>query len=45
MEVDEGLQSQIRSDSARQSSHLGLLGDKVIDISIGTPRFAMLKGG
>jgi phospholipid/cholesterol/gamma-HCH transport system substrate-binding protein len=45
MEVDEGLQSQIRSDSRAKVRTLGLLGDKVIDISIGTPRFAMLKAG
>lgn len=45
MEVDEGLQSQIRSDSRAKVRTLGLLGDKVIDISIGTPRYSALKAG
>src|SRR6476469_4784989 len=45
MEVDEGLQSQIRSDSRAKVRTLGLLGDKVIDISVGTPRYDMLKAG
>jgi phospholipid/cholesterol/gamma-HCH transport system substrate-binding protein len=45
MAVDEGLQSQIRSDSKAKIRTLGLLGDKVIDISIGTPRYGVLKSG
>jgi len=45
MAVDEGLQNQIRADSKAKIRTLGLLGDKVIDISIGTPRFGVLKSG
>jgi phospholipid/cholesterol/gamma-HCH transport system substrate-binding protein len=45
MAVDEGLKSQIRSDSKAKVRTLGLLGDKVIDISIGTPRFGELRSG
>jgi phospholipid/cholesterol/gamma-HCH transport system substrate-binding protein len=45
MAVDEGLRSQIRSDSKAKVRTLGLLGDKVIDISIGTPRYGELRSG
>jgi len=45
MAVDEGLRSQIRSDSKAKVRTLGLLGDKVIDISIGTPRYGELRAG
>jgi phospholipid/cholesterol/gamma-HCH transport system substrate-binding protein len=45
MAVDQGLQSQIRADSRAKIRTLGLLGDKVIDISIGTPRYGMLRPG
>jgi phospholipid/cholesterol/gamma-HCH transport system substrate-binding protein len=41
--IDEELQSQIRTNSKAKVRTLGLLGDKVIDISIGTPRYAILK--
>jgi phospholipid/cholesterol/gamma-HCH transport system substrate-binding protein len=43
--IDENLQSQIRSDSRARVRTLGLLGDKVVDISIGTPRYGILKSG
>jgi phospholipid/cholesterol/gamma-HCH transport system substrate-binding protein len=43
--VDEALQSQIRGDSRAKVRTKGLLGDKVVDISIGTPRHGMLKTG
>jgi phospholipid/cholesterol/gamma-HCH transport system substrate-binding protein len=43
--VDQNLQQQIRSDSKAQIRTLGLLGDKVLDITPGTPRYSMLKGG
>ncbi len=43
MAIDESLQPQIRRDSKAKVRTLGLLGDKVIDISVGTPRYAMLK--
>ena len=45
MAVDEGLQSQVRGDSKAKIRTLGLLGDKVVDISIGTPRYGALKSG
>jgi phospholipid/cholesterol/gamma-HCH transport system substrate-binding protein len=43
--VDQGLQSQIRGDSRARVRTLGLLGDKVVDISIGTPKYQPLKSG
>ncbi len=43
--IDADLREQIRSDSKAKVRTLGLLGDKVIDISIGTPRYAALKSG
>lgn len=45
MAIDEKLQEQIRADSKAKVRTMGLLGDKVIDISIGTPRYGRLKGG
>ena len=45
MAVDQDLQDQIRSDSKAKVRTLGLLGDKVIDISIGTPRYSSLQAG
>lgn len=42
LEVDEKLQEQIRADSRAKVRTLGLLGDKIIDISPGTPRFQVL---
>lgn len=43
--VDQDLQQQIRGDSKAQIRTLGLLGDKIMDISPGTPRFPALKSG
>lgn len=45
MAVDENLQSQVRGNSRAKVRTLGLLGDKVIDISIGTPEYPMLVNG
>jgi phospholipid/cholesterol/gamma-HCH transport system substrate-binding protein len=45
MALDHDLESQIRGDSKAKVRTLGLLGDKVIDISIGTPRAQPLKPG
>ena len=45
MSIDAKLQPQVRGDSRARVRTLGLLGDKVIDISIGTPRFPPLKPG
>lgn len=43
--IDASLRDQIRSDSRAKVRTLGLLGDKVIDISIGTPRYGALRDG
>jgi phospholipid/cholesterol/gamma-HCH transport system substrate-binding protein len=45
MAVDEGLREQIRGDSKAKVRTMGLLGDKVVDISIGTPRYGVLRPG
>jgi phospholipid/cholesterol/gamma-HCH transport system substrate-binding protein len=45
MAIDHALQDQVRSDSKAKIRTLGLLGDKVIDISIGTPRYSALRDG
>jgi phospholipid/cholesterol/gamma-HCH transport system substrate-binding protein len=42
LEINRALQPQVREDSRARVRTLGLLGDKVIDISVGTPRFAVL---
>jgi phospholipid/cholesterol/gamma-HCH transport system substrate-binding protein len=43
--IDQKMQTQVRGDSKARVKTLGLLGDKIIDISPGTPKFAPLKGG
>ena len=43
--IDASLHDQIRGDSKAKVRTLGLLGDKVIDISIGTPRYGVLRPG
>jgi phospholipid/cholesterol/gamma-HCH transport system substrate-binding protein len=43
--VDESVRAQIREDSEARLRTMGLLGDKVLDISPGTPRFAVLDPG
>jgi phospholipid/cholesterol/gamma-HCH transport system substrate-binding protein len=43
--VDETFKNQIRTDSKAKVRTLGLLGDKVIDISIGTPKYGALTDG
>ena len=45
IEVDQAVQPQVRRDSQAKLKTLGLLGDKVFDISPGTPRFAQLEEG
>lgn len=42
LEIDERMQEQIRENSTAQVRTLGLLGDKIIDISPGSPQFAVL---
>jgi phospholipid/cholesterol/gamma-HCH transport system substrate-binding protein len=43
--VDAGVREQIRRDSRGKLRTLGLLGDKVFDITPGTPRFRPLQDG
>ena len=43
--VDRRLKDQIRRDSEARLRTMGLLGDKVLDITPGTPRFAVLQPG
>lgn len=43
--VDAGVREQIRRDSKGKLRTLGLLGDKVFDITPGTPKFTPLKDG
>src|SRR5687768_5932770 len=45
IEVDQKVRAQIRRDSEGKLQTLGLLGDKVFDITPGTPRFAELAPG
>ena len=43
LEIDEALQSQVRGDSRARLRTLGLLGDKVVDISPGTDAYQVLQ--
>ena len=45
LQVNQSLQSQVREDSRAKIKTQGLLGDKVLDITVGTPRYAPLKEG
>jgi phospholipid/cholesterol/gamma-HCH transport system substrate-binding protein len=45
IEVEEALQEQIREDSRVRLRTRGLLGDRVVDISPGTPRYPVLQAG
>jgi phospholipid/cholesterol/gamma-HCH transport system substrate-binding protein len=45
LRIDRTLSEQIRKDSEARLRTMGLLGDKVLDISPGTPRYAVLHGG
>ena len=45
IEVDQSVQQQVRRDSQAKLKTLGLLGDKVFDISPGTPRYPPLNDG
>ena len=45
LQVNQSLQSQVRKDSRAKIKTQGLLGDKVLDISVGTPKFAPLHEG
>lgn len=43
IELDESLREQVREDSRARLRTLGLLGDKVLDVSPGTPQFRVLR--
>jgi phospholipid/cholesterol/gamma-HCH transport system substrate-binding protein len=43
--VDQSVQNQIRRDSKAQIRTMGLLGDKIFDITPGTPHAAVLHSG
>src|SRR5438270_4792528 len=43
--INQALQQQIPSDSKAQIRTMGLLGDKIFDISPGTPRYSVLRNG
>jgi phospholipid/cholesterol/gamma-HCH transport system substrate-binding protein len=43
--IDQNVQDQIRGDSKAQIRTMGLLGDKIFDITPGTPRYGVLKSG
>lgn len=45
LQIDAGLQEQIRRDSKGKLRSMGLLGDKAFDITPGTPRAAVLQPG
>jgi phospholipid/cholesterol/gamma-HCH transport system substrate-binding protein len=45
VEVDRSVQQQVRRDSQAKLKTLGLLGDKVFDISPGTPKYPALDDG
>jgi phospholipid/cholesterol/gamma-HCH transport system substrate-binding protein len=43
LSIDQRLQEQVRADSRASVRSLGLLGDKVLDISSGSPRYNVLQ--
>jgi phospholipid/cholesterol/gamma-HCH transport system substrate-binding protein len=45
LEIDRKLSDQVRADSRAKIKTMGLLGDKVFDISVGTPRYRTLHEG
>jgi phospholipid/cholesterol/gamma-HCH transport system substrate-binding protein len=45
MQIDQEVQERIRTDSVATIGSAGLLGDRVIEISLGTPRGEMLRDG
>ena len=45
VEVNSALRDQLRQDSRAKISTMGLLGDKIFDISVGTPRYRPLHDG
>ena len=45
LQVNQSLQTQVRTDSRAKIKTQGLLGDKVLDISVGTPKNRPLREG
>lgn len=45
VEVNSALREQVRQDSRAKIKTLGLLGDKVFDITVGTPKYRALHEG
>ena len=45
VEIDQSLQDQVRRDSQAKLKTQGLLGDKVFDITPGTPKYTVLQDG
>ncbi|MEP6507362.1 MAG: MlaD family protein [Gemmatimonadales bacterium] len=45
VEIDQSLQDQVRRDSQAKLKTQGLLGDKIFDITPGTPKYAVLQNG
>jgi len=45
VEINYSVRSQVRQDSRAKISSMGLLGDKVYDVSVGTPKFRPLHEG
>lgn len=45
LSLDKALQEQIRADSKAHVRTMGLLGDKVVDINPGSPRYSVLRQG
>ncbi len=45
MQVDEAVQNRVRSDSVARIATIGLLGDKYIEVSMGTPVGRVLDDG
>jgi phospholipid/cholesterol/gamma-HCH transport system substrate-binding protein len=43
LSIDQRLQDQVRADSRASVKSMGVLGDKVLDISSGTPRYGVLQ--
>jgi phospholipid/cholesterol/gamma-HCH transport system substrate-binding protein len=45
VEVNDAVRAQVRQDSRAKIATMGLIGDKVLDISVGTPRYRPLREG
>lgn len=45
LQIDEGVQERIRADSVAQIATIGLLGDQIVELSIGTPSAPVLVEG